>query len=96
MVSEGQMDRNTGQIPGSSFDGNIYDHFHSRNPTDGVAHTAVDGNVTMVDLENHEGNSALYQGGTIQPGPNTLAVSTTLVLIASPLSFPPSLSFLLL
>lgn len=77
MVLEGQLDKDTGQIPGSGFDGDVHDHLHGRSFTEKVPYTSFDGTLSMTNSEGLGGNSALYQEGTSPSILHPLAVSKT-------------------
>ena len=86
MVFEGQMDKDTGQISGSGFDGNVHDHLYSKSLIEEFPHTAMNRTMSMAEIESFGMNSAAYQHGATQSASRALAVSITLVSIITLLS----------
>ena len=70
------MDVETGQIPGSGFDGDVHDHLSGMNYTHEVSQNAWRGTLSQAEVENCGARYTSEQGGTYQSISNTQVAST--------------------
>lgn len=91
MIIEGLMDVETGQIPGSGFDGNVHDHLHNGFSAGKTPRTPMGGTISGAELNAIEGHGAFYQRETnhfTSSNPEvSMAILTAVALLSSSTSF---------